>query len=91
MRSRRCSRRSRTLRLLTARYRKEVYAPARKAAFDKFKAAKVVGQKKADKPAKVSKAKKNAAPKLKADEVIAKGEAAVAKFKAVAAQNKAAK
>lgn len=85
------------------KYRKEVYAPARKAAFDVFKASKVVGTKpkvekpakkaakkvvvKADAPAKVTGTDKTAA------ECIEAGEKAIAKAKAkvAAAKNPKAK
>lgn len=84
-------------------YRKEVYAPARKAAFDTFKASKVIGTKpktekvkteksakpKASKPAKKVEVQKTVTGTDKtAAECIAVGEAAIAKAKAAAAVNK---
>jgi len=78
------------------KYRKEVYAPARKAAFDVFKASKVVSQKpKAEKPVKKAASKKvvvKVDPLAKvtgtdktAAECIEAGEKAIAKFKSEAA------
>ena len=77
------------------KYRKEVYAPARKAAFDVFKASKVVNAKpKAEKKQTAKKVvvqKKVTGCDKTADQVIADGEKAIAKFKVAAAKNPKAK